>query len=417
NLTRFSLFLPEKREFFLENQGVFRIGDIDQSSGLRSPIIPFFSRRIGLSPTGQPVPILGGGRLSGHVGSWGVGLINLQSDAESGDNFSAMRVTRHMSRLGSYSAFYFGRESDGPDSFNRVFGGDIHLSPLRTLDVDLFVLRSSSAIEGYGTAGRGSINLLERGYTGHLSYTHLGETFRNDLGFIPRENVNLMSWQFQRHLRPEAGRRAVLTYTAGAEGDVYWSASTKDLETRTVKALGEIEFADGGIVQASATLARENLFDAFTVGGLTVHPGDYAFTQANLNYQSNKSGALSGNIGLTRGGYWSGDLSTVDYGVRARLSKYLALAATGSRSTIAFVGGVSRVGLVRLRVDSSFSTRMFLNAFAQYSSDTHTWTSNVRFRFTYRPLSDLYVVYSSLDQRDGRPVRSVAIKSTILVNF
>lgn len=417
NLTRFSLFLPEKREFFLENQGVFRMGDIDQSTGVRSPIIPFFSRRIGLSEAGRPVPILGGGRFSGHFDRWGVGFLNLQTNKVSDDNYSAMRVVRQTDRFGSYSAFYFGRETGAAEGFSRVIGGDMHLSPRRTLDVDLFVMRSSSASLGEGSAGRGSINLLERGYTGHLSFTHIGETFRNDLGFVPRGNINLFSWQGQRHMRPERTRRVVLTYTAGVEGDVYWRADTRELETRTAKGLGRVEFADGSILEAAIAPTHERLLKGFVVAGLPIGPGAYDFTQTILTYTSDKSRMLSGNVGWTRGGYWSGDIATVDLGVRARMSKHLALSATGSRSALDLPTGSSDVSLLRLRADASFSTRMFLNAFAQYASNTRTWTSNVRFRFTYKPLSDLFIVYSSLDQDQLRPVRSLAIKSTLLMSF
>lgn len=419
NLTRFSLFLPEKREFFLENQGVFRIGDIDQATGVRSPLVPFFSRRIGLSPAGQPLPILGGGRLSGHFGSWRVGLLDLQTDPESGsgDNFFAVRVAKDAARFGSYSLFYFGREVAGPDAFNRVVGGDIHLAPRPTVDIDLFVLGSSSAMEGRGTASRASLNVRERNHTGHLSFTHLGESFRNDLGFVPRPNVNLLSWQYQRHIRPRARRLPILTYTAGAERDVYWSPSTSALETRTVKALGRLEFADGSMFLTDVTSTREHLTRRFTIAGLGVDPGEYAFTQVSASFESDRSRVLTGNIGITTGQYWSGRLKTMEAGVRARLSKHLAVAGVGSRSELAFGPAESNLTLLRLRADCSFSTTMFLSAFAQYSSERHTWTSNVRFRFTYRPLSDLFVVYSSVDSRDARPVRSLAVKSTLLLGF
>jgi hypothetical protein len=341
----------------------------------------------------------------------------MQTDIADNDNYSATRVTRQTSSMGSYSAFYLGRETDAAEGYNRIVGGDIHLSPRRTMDIDVFAMRSASALGGNGTAGRGSINLLERGYTGHVSFTHVGEQFRNDLGFIPRENIDLLSWQLLRHLRSASRGNAVLTYTAGVEGDVYWGASSGNLETRSIKALGEIEFADGGILQGSVTSARENLFEPFTVADLPVQAGEYEFVQTNVNYASNQSRALSGNIGVTQGGYWSGDLRTIDFGVRARLSKHVALSATGARSRITFDPETSQVEIVRLRADWSFSTRMFLNAFAQYSSDTHTWTSNVRFRFTYRPLSDLFVVYSSVDERAGTRGRSLAVKTTILLNF
>jgi hypothetical protein len=124
NLTRFSLFFPEKREFFLENQGAFRIGDLSDRT-----IVPFFSRRIGLSSSGQPIPILGGARLTGRAGDYTLGLLNIQSERFEGrpaDNFTTLRAARNFGGS-SIGGFYLGREASGVFGHNRVAGPDDRL--------------------------------------------------------------------------------------------------------------------------------------------------------------------------------------------------------------------------------------------------------------------------------------------------
>jgi hypothetical protein len=122
NLTRFSTFFPEKRQFFLENPGNFQIGLQDA----RRDFVPYFTRRIGLVG-GVPVPVFGGVRLTGQTGGMGVGLLNMQTEdygAVPGSNYSAIVLRRPLSRTTSAAGFYFGRESAGPEAYNRVAGFD-----------------------------------------------------------------------------------------------------------------------------------------------------------------------------------------------------------------------------------------------------------------------------------------------------
>ena len=131
NLTRFSLFFPEKRQFFLESPASFQVG-LGAVEAQRRDLVPFFTRRIGLSSSGQPIPVIGGLRLTGRAGGNGIGLLSMQTDefdGEPGANFTAARVRRDLNGATSVGGFYFGRETTGSRSFNRVTGVDLRLVP------------------------------------------------------------------------------------------------------------------------------------------------------------------------------------------------------------------------------------------------------------------------------------------------
>jgi hypothetical protein len=422
NLTRFSLFLPEKREFFLENQGSFRIGDIDAGSGARgSPLLPFFSRRIGVGMNQEAVPILGGARLSGKQGTYNIGLLNMQTDPlaeRTGDNFTAARVSRELGNRSSIAGFYFGRESSGADPFNRVVGADVHVNVRRTVDLDAYVLRSSSPSGLDDFAGRAALNVAENLYTGHLSYTYVGPRFRNDLGFTPRHDVGLTSWEFEWNFRPSVTYRWVRTYTLGTEGDAYMDSGRQNLLSRVVRIDSSAEFADGGRFSLDFDSNHELITAPFEISsGVEIPPGVYEFRHVTPSYRSDASRWLSGEIGYQLGDFWSGTIRGINSGLRVRANDHLAVRVNYAQNDVDLPEGRFSTELLRLRMDFSFSTRMFVNALVQYNSTSRAWVSNVRYRFIYRPLSDIFVVFNETRAPASGPNRAVIVKSTMLLAF
>jgi hypothetical protein len=176
--------------------------------------------------------------------------------------------------------------------------------------------------------------------------------------------------------------------------------------------------AGGGAVGLDVDWTEEWLTEAFEVGrGITIPPGRYRFRQWLPAFSSNRSRALSGTLGYTGGQYYSGDIRGYSAGLRWRVGPNLALSGNYSVNDVNLPEGRFDTELARLRIDSSFSTRMFLNAFVQYTSSSRTWLTNVRFRFTYRPLSDFYIVYNDSRPSGRTPQQTVAIKHTLLLSF
>jgi len=421
NLTRFSLFFPEKREFFLENQGAFRIGD--QSAGRRGAgrrdLLPFFSRRIGLSATGHPIPILGGARLTGRQGSYALGLLNMQTERfgdRPGENFTAARVGRSFGAA-SIAGFYLGREASGAAGFNRVAGGEVHLNFRRTIDVNGFLMGSASSGGVRGQAGRAAFSLLENRYSALLSYTNISPQFRNDVGFFPRGDIGLIAWDVARHIRPSRSRW-LRTVSAGTLGERFENSRHEGLLSRHVRGYLGLDFADGGVFDAAVDSNYERLVKPFEVSrGVVIPPGEYRFRQVIPSWTSNRSRAVSATLAYTGGEFYSGTIQGVSGGLRLRVDEHLAASADYGHNDVDLPEGRFTTELARFRVDFSFTTAMFLNAFVQYNSATRSWLTNVRYRVTYRPLSDFYVVYSDT-RASGRPgERTIALKHTILLSF
>jgi len=417
NLTRFSLFFPEKRQFFLESPARFQIG-LSVVENQRRDLVPFFSRRIGLSAAGQPIPVIGGLRLTGQAGRQGIGLLTMQTDEADGvpgANFTAARVTRAVSDRASVGTFYFGRETTGSGSFNRVGGLDLHLTPRPAVEVEAFAMRSETTGEAGDWAGRTSLRLDTNAHRVRAGLVHVGESFRHDLGFVRRRGIATMFGGYERIFRPADPGALVREQSLGAALDATTDDRYERGLTRLATATYGLLFRDGATVGISGNRTYERLDAPFTVGGnLRIAPGEYTFETVSLDYRSDRSARVSGALGLEAGKFWNGTQRRASGSLRVRLSEHVAVGASLARDTIELPQGSFAANLVGLRLDTSFSPQMFLNAFVQYNGDTDTWLSNTRFNLIHRPLSDIYVVWNET-RLPGETRRAVLLKYTHLI--
>ena len=226
NLTRFNLFFPEKRDFFLENQGLFAFGDSGGGGGGggnfgagRTNQIQdmrlFFTRRIGLSDDGQSLPILGGTRLSGRQGAYSVGILNIQQREDGGvpaTNFTALRLRRDVLANSDVGAVLLDKELAGP-GFNRLAGFDANFR-FGNLTMNGFAAKTFSPDSTVGDAGsdlttRANAEYRNRQWRLSGRYTTIGEGFHDELGFVPRTGVNETNVNINRTLRPNWLPRAI----------------------------------------------------------------------------------------------------------------------------------------------------------------------------------------------------------------
>ena len=408
NLTRFNLFFPEKREFFLENQGSFQIGRTYDTNDL----VPFFSRSIGLE-AGSPVPIDGGVRLSGRVGRNDLGLLNIQTDS---DNFSVLRYGRQFSGSSTANVFYLGKDGKG---FNRVGGADFRVTPHRYLSLDLLAMRSDDSSAGDGGAWRGGAIFDSNRIQVQGSYTALGGAFRDELGFIPRLGVDIVHGLVMPRFRPASMARVVREWRPQIVYDRY-ERSGFGVETEAVKPGFTVELQDGSTITATWRNNEEALQAPFRFRSTySIAPGRYTFQDGEMSFATSRARTLSWTGGYRTGEFWNGTRDGVSGGVRVRVNAKVATSATMSRDVVTLAGQSFTSDLLQLRLDTSFSTRMFLNAFVQYNGLTRDVSSNVRFDFIHHPLSDLFVVYNETRPFDDGvlPSRSVAVKVTHLLSF
>ena len=444
NLTRFSLFFPEKREFFLENQGALQIGPPTGFGGRNVNFVPFFSRTIGLSENGQPIPVVGGLRLTGKVGRNTIGIMNMQVDREErpgglgflpSANYSVFRYGREFMSNSSVGLFFLDKERGAAS--NRLGGADLKFYPMRTMNIDALYMRSQKTGLADGTAWRAGFQ-YDPGLTVYtVNYTSLGDTFRDELGFIPRQGVDILTGSVLHRFRPRALAprireiRAEVPYARFDRNAISpLTGSALGRETETVSPVITAEFSDSSNVSFQTVRNLEVLSNPFRPQGIpagrTIPVGEHTFYGHELSYDPTNARRVAPAGSVRFGEFYNGDRVGYTAGVRVRASEKLATTFSFSRDTIDLPEGVSfHTDLASLRLDASFSTRMFLNAYIQYNSVTRQWLSNIRFDFIHHPLSDIFIVYNDTRYQDGLsparttqvPTRALILKVTHLLSF
>lgn len=421
NLTRFSLFFPEKREFFLENQRAFQINSTLAGTNL----VPFFSRRIGLSDTGTEIPLIGGARLSGRQGRSTIGLLNITTESVERpgqarvprSNYTFLRYGRDFLNNSSASAFYMGHEQ-GVHA-NRVAGADMQLAIRRRTVVDVVAMHSATHGAPAGNAFRAGVDFDSSVTRVAASATRLDPTFRNDLGFIQRPGRDIYTALASRGIRPSKARaKIVREYTPG----IAYTRFVRDglgTETGTLSPSLGLLFADASTASVTWQRSEEALAAPFRIHPTqTIAPGRYRFGGLVATGRMTPARRVALNGEVRAGAFWNGNRTGFTAGARFRANVRVATSVNYARDMIDLPGGSFTTNLLSLRVDGSFTTKMFLNAFIQYNSTTREVSSNVRFNVIHHPLSDLYVVYNEGHPTTGAPVtRSVAVKLTQMLAF
>ena len=434
NLTRFSLFFPEKREFFLEGQGLFTFGGAQQRFGsstrngatAQTPIV-FFSRRIGLHD-GQTVPIKVGGRLLGKVGSYNLGLLSIRTDAVPSaqlpeTTFSVMRVKKDILRRSGIGLIATARTPSlsGHDA-NVVAGADLSLALFENLEVTSYYARSRTLDStGDEESYRGRFFYNGDKYGLDVDYVKVGDAFNPEAGFLARNDFRRMFLLARFSPRPRLRGIRRLSWDASVEN--IEAASGAELQTRMGRGSFRIDFESGDSVTARFERNEDRPQTAFPLaGGVTIQPGVYRFNQGTLSYQVAAQRKITGTVSATTGEFYGGTRNTVSYNGRVEVTKHLAVEPRASVNWLDLPQGKIRTELYSARTTYLITPRSFVAALLQYNSAANVVGLNARFRWEYRPGSDFFFVYS--EGRDaaiaGFPTlsnRQVAVKFTRLFRF
>ena len=413
NLTRFSLFFPEKREFFLEGQGIFRFarggysrgsgGGRGRRGGGDVPTI-FFSRRIGLQD-GAVVPILGGGRVTGKVGAFDVGALSVQADELGSDvestNFTAVRLRRDVLRRSSIGAIFTNRSvSLVGDGSSQAYGVDGLFSFYDNVEVITYVAKTETP----GLRGR------DMSYQGRFSYNgdrygliadHLvvEDHFTPEVGFVRRDNFRQTNLSGRFSPRPRS-IEWVRQFAFEGRVDYFLTADTGRLETRLRVALFDMEFENSDRFRASFIDSYELLEEPFEIApDVTIPVGGHSFSDIEASYTLGVQRRASGRFSVRVGSFWSGDIKAVGFTRgRVEILEQFSLEPSVSVNWIDLPEGSFRTELARLRLSYSFTPRMFFSGLVQYNSNNDSLSTNLRLRWEYSPGSELFIVYT--DDRD-----------------
>ncbi|MGB5345724.1 MAG: DUF5916 domain-containing protein [Woeseia sp.] len=419
NLDRFSLFFPEKRPFFLENAGLFSVGNPQE-------VELFFSRRIGVGPGGIPIPIDGGLRLSGKLGdSTNVGLLHMADEGVNGlapaNNYTVARVSQELANRSSVGFLMVNRDGDGTftggssQDQNQTYAIDGRWGVGDNLLFEAWAARTDTpGVNDRDTAYAIKGDYSSATWSSRLNYAEVRENFNPEVGFLARTAYKRAEGFVMRRIRPDnlwnlLEIRPHVSYRGFWDFDGFQETGFLHMDSHW-------EFRTGTEVHTGVNVTKSGVKQAFNIiDGVTVQPGTYDHSEAQIVYFTDQSAPFSINTRLTVGGRFGGDrvsfAPTLRYRVGERFSSELSVDYNDFDLPVA--NGNFTVSLTRLRLSYSFTPKMLLQALVQYNDATEIVATNLRFSWLQSANSGLFVVYNEVDDRDfGAPPsgREVIIK-------
>ena len=432
NLTRFSVFFPEKREFFIEGQGIFDFGGVQAGNSPGDVPLLFFSRQIGLSQ-GQAVPVLGGVRLTGRSGPFSIGALNIQTEDEPSasavaTNFSALRIKRNL----------FRRSNVGVMATRRGPAVGAIATPSYTVGADATMLFFKSInVTGYyaltRVPGKNGAAVTGASYRGRFDYTNdrygasaehmlIDQDFMPQVGYVRRTDVRRSFGQLRFSPRPRQST-IIRKLTWQTSGDYVTDASASTLQSRELSGLFRIEFQSSDQVSVDHSREFELLPTRFTISpGVVVPAGGYSYSTTRLTYALGQQRKVSGRLSAASGTLYEGTKTELAYSGRWGVAPQFSVEPSITLNWVHLPHGDFTARLVSSRFTVTPSARMLISSLVQFNIDTHNLNSSVRLRWEYTGGSELFAVYS--DGRDTRNAgfpgllnRTLAIKVTRLVRF
>jgi hypothetical protein len=423
NLTRFSLFFPEKRRFFQERAAVFEVpvGGFERL---------FFSRQIGLVNR-EPTRIFGGARVIGRVGDWDVGFIDMQTDeheTEAGENLGVLRLRRRVINQFSYLGGIVTSRIGNDGSYNVVYGAD---AVTRLFGQDYLSLNLAQSFDDDDAAPALfdrtflRVNWQRRVNDGLLysaDVTRAGEVFEPGMGFLLRRDYLSGNGSLGYGWRPAAGA-AVNSYGFSAASSVVGRNADSSVESASYGLRGQLETRGGQSFSGGLTRSYEDLRFPFPLSQSAQVPvGSYWFTEGNVSYMAASGSLFRPNLSAGAGQFYDGTTVNLSFSPSWSLSRHLTLSGTYSLNHIDFGDRdqVFTAHVARARTDFTFTTATSASAFVQYNSASDVVGWNVRFRYNPTEGTDLYLVWNETldsDRFSRSPVAPLTRARTLLVKY
>jgi Domain of unknown function (DUF5916)/Carbohydrate family 9 binding domain-like len=404
NLTRFNLRFPEKRPFFQENAGLFRVGKGNE-------LDLFFSRRIGLDENGALVPIRGGARLTGKVNSFNVGILNMQTaDAAStpANNFSVLRASRELRNRSGIGMMFINRSATGSlarsNDWNRTWGTDARLGLGEHFSMSSFAARTETP----GRKGRDyAYNIDTQWDDGHTDATFewgvTGEDFNPEAGFLETpggyrryhirvgetlRQAKIRSWGF-RELNPH------MNYTRFR----YLDGGLLNAELHVDN---HWDWESGHLLTVALNGTWDGLRAPFEVfPGIIVPPGEHGGPRATIRYNTDRRKWLYGRTQWDIGKFLNGTQSSPTFQLVLREGGRFTLDTTWNYRSIELPQGAFHTNLGNMRLTYNFTPSIFVQSLVQYNDRTDRWSMNLRFHWLQTAGTGLFVVYNDTEGLNG----------------
>ncbi len=404
NLNRFSLFFPEKRPFFLENAGQFAVGDGGE-------VELFFSRRIGISSDGDPIPIDAGLRLSGRAGgATNVGLLYMSTEAVPGiapaNDFAVVRVNQELANRSSIGALFVDRSGDGSllppgsDDYNRTYAIDGRWGIGDHVDIDAWAAKTETpGLSGADDAFSISANYSSREWTNVLSYSQVGADFNPEVGFLARSNYRKYSGLVFRRIRPDDlwglhELRPHISYRGYWDFDGFQESGRLHIDNHW-------EWKNGLEFHTGVNFTHEGVKEGFDiVENVRIEPGTYKHEELQLVFLTDEAAQFSFGINAIVGGFFGGDRVFLEPSLRYRIGETFSTELSWAHNDIDLpvTNGDFDVNLARLRISYSFTPKILLQALVQYDDVNDTTATNLRFSWLQSANAGLFIVYNEVDE-------------------
>ena len=422
NLTRFSLLFPEKRDFFLEGRGIFDFGRGTTQVAADTPQL-FYSRRIGLN-RGRVIPIRAGGRVTGKAGAFTVGALNIEAGDDPGagaipataaTNFTALRVKRDILRRSTIGAIFTNRSvSVAGAGANRAYGADAALSFFDNITAGGYYARTDTPGAGPDTASyQGRFYYDADRYGARVDYMKVGKDFNPEVGFLRRLDFKRGAADLRFSPRAKA-RGPIRQYTYDINSE-YIENNAGHVESKSTTGRFGLEFTNSDQVTLDVNANYEGLLRPFSVAtGVVLPAGGYSFNDVSVRYQAGQQRRASGSVTVQAGQFYNGTIAALTVsGARLSVTPQLSVEPSVSINRVELPVGRFTAEVLRARTDFAFTPRMFAGGLVQYSSTDRTFSSNLRFRWEYRPGSEFFVVYT--DERDTTAHALTGLRNKALV--
>ena len=426
NLDRFNLFFPEKRPFFLENAGLFSVGQPGQ-------VEMFFSRRIGIGPSGEQVPIVGGGRLSGKIGNnTNVGFLNMQtsptgmgSDALA-TNFTVSRVRQDFASRSNLGAIFVNREATGQNTrsseFNRTYAIDGQLGLGQTGTISGYAADTDSPTSHTDTHALSVIgNYASERYRVSTGVSEVGPNFNPEVGFYARRGYRRLDSQVRTTFRPE-NSWGIHEFEPHVSHYTVVNFRTGQQETQYTHFDNHIEWRNGHRLSTGVNMTREGVLEPFEIyPGVDIPVGRYDHTEGIFRFYTNRGARFGVEVSSIAGGFFGGQRMQIRPQFNMRIGETFNAELGVDRNDIRLPWGDFVTNLGLFRVSYSFTTRMFFQALFQYNDRRDLWSSNIRFGVLSDANAGLFVVYNDIryfddlvgqrfTERDGLGGRTLTVK-------
>ncbi len=396
NLTRFDLFFPEKRSFFLENSGFFEFGSARE-------VEVFFSRRIGIDENQEPVPINGGARLSGKIGSYQVGLLNMQtrqvSDGVPANNFSVARISRELPNRSSIGLIGVNRQSSSnflsSSDYNRTYGADVNLGLGEFANLFSYVAKTKTpGLPNEDHAYSSRLNYDDSTHEFILAYMEVGRNFNPEAGFVRRTNFRKPEYFYRYTFYPDS--KIIRDFAPHFSRKTWYQLRTNNKESDFQHYHIDSHWQNGGRSGIALNHSFERLDKPFEITpGITVPSGRYGFNEIIANVQTDGSARIFAGGNVAAGGFYNGNIRSLNLNGGYRQNQNLSWTSSYVHNSIKLPVGNFNADLIGLRFNWSFTSKSFFQTLSQYNSLSKSFGHNFRLGLMSTSSTGFFVVFNT----------------------